>query len=280
MSTSLCSPGFSSSLFSSEQGVPQGFSFSPILLLFYNADLIDIGNSPDLPATSIGYVDDTNVLAFGKSTEETCSVVKDNDSCCLTWGDMHGAYFASHKYVLVHFPKKKRNLPLTPLELLTFTLHPSSHALVLGLILDSKLFWHPHFAHIKTQLRTQTFALTRLTSSAWGAPLSARCLLYTSIVCPAINYASTAWYSLLGTTFARKYFFKDLMSLQNNCLKAISGAYTATPIRNLAAEAGVPPLGIYLDSIQAQLMGQTGRVRSGSGHQEGGSNGGEVDRMG
>jgi hypothetical protein len=51
-------------------------------------------------------------LAFGKSTEETCSVLKEIHSRCLTWGDMHGASFASHKYVHVHFPKNKRNFPL------------------------------------------------------------------------------------------------------------------------------------------------------------------------
>ncbi len=50
-----------------------------------------------------------------------------------------------------------------------------------------------------------------------------------------------------------KYLFKDLMPLPNNCLRAISGAYRATPIRNLEVEVGVPPLGIHLDSIQAQF---------------------------
>jgi hypothetical protein len=43
------------------------------------------------------------------------------------------------------------------------------------------------------------------------------------------------------------------MPLQNKCLRAISRAYRATPIRNLEVEVGVPPLGIHLDSIQAQF---------------------------
>jgi hypothetical protein len=43
------------------------------------------------------------------------------------------------------------------------------------------------------------------------------------------------------------------MPLQYNCLRAISGAYRATPIRNLEVEVGVPPLGIHLDSIQARF---------------------------
>ncbi len=152
-------------IFSSEQGIPQGSTLSPILFSFYNSDLIDVCNSPDLPATGIGFVDDADVLAFRKSTKETCFVLKEIHSHCLTWGDMYGASFAPHKYMLVHIPKKKQNLPVTPLEPPSFTLHPSPHARVFGIILDSKLSWHPHIAHIKSKLRTQTFALTRLTSS-------------------------------------------------------------------------------------------------------------------
>jgi hypothetical protein len=41
--------------------------------------------------------------------------------------------------------------------------------------------------------------------------------------------------------------------LQNKFLRAICGAYKATPIRNLEVEIGVPPLGIHLDSLQARF---------------------------
>jgi hypothetical protein len=208
----------------SEQCVPQAYLLSPIPFLFHNAYFIDACNSPDLPATGIGFVEGANVLAFGKSTEETCSVLKEIHSCCLTWGDMHGASFAPLKYVLIHFPKKKRNLPTTPLELLTFTLQPSTYACVLGVIIDSKLSWHPHLSHIKSKLRTQTFVLTRLTSSTGGAPFYSCCLLYTFIVCLTITYASSAWYSPLEMPYACKYVPTDFMHLQSNRLSAISGA--------------------------------------------------------
>jgi hypothetical protein len=148
-STPLTHPGFSLPLFSTDSGIPQGSPLSLILFLFYNADLVDLYNSLDLPITCIGFVDDENILAFGLSTEETCIALKEIHSRCIRWGEMHGASFAPDKYALVHFTKKKRQIPTTPLHLPTTTLHPSPHACVLGLILDSKLSWHPHLSFIK-----------------------------------------------------------------------------------------------------------------------------------
>jgi hypothetical protein len=135
------------------------------------------------------------------------------------------SFFAPQKYVLNHSLKKKQNLSIIPLELPTSALRPSPYARILGLIVDSKLYWHPHIAHIKSKLRTQTFTLTRLT---WGAPFSSCCLLYASIVYPAIAYASTACYSALKNPYALKYVLSDHTPLQNKCLRAIFVAYWAT----------------------------------------------------
>ncbi len=121
-------------------------SLSLIFFLILNADFIDVCNSLDLLANGIGIVDDANVLAFGKGIIESCSILKAE----LILGEMHGASFAPHKYVHVHFPKKTQSLPITPVELSPFTFHPRPHVCVLGVILDSKLPRHPHIAHIKS----------------------------------------------------------------------------------------------------------------------------------
>jgi hypothetical protein len=102
-------------------------------------------------------------------------------------------------------------------------------------------------------MRTQINALTKLTASTWGASLSISHLLYTSIVCPIVTKAFTAWHSPIGPPLARKWLLTELSPLQNSCLRAISGAYKATPIWNLEAEVEVPPLGIHLDGFQARF---------------------------
>ncbi len=70
--TTLCLPGYNTDAFSTYRGIPQGSPMSPILFLFYNANLVEICNPPTLPASGTGFVDDVNALAFGKLTEENC----------------------------------------------------------------------------------------------------------------------------------------------------------------------------------------------------------------
>ncbi len=156
------------------------------------------------------------------------------------------------KYTLAHLIKP-RSIPTTPLHLRSLVLHPSLSTRILGLIIDCKLSWCPHVAAIKAKMRPQTYALTKLTASTWGAALSISRLIYTSIVRPIHTKVSTAWHSPIGTPLARKWLLKELSPLHNSCLRAISGAYKVTPIRNLVAEVGVPLLGMHLDSLQARF---------------------------
>lgn len=57
-------------------GTPQGSPLSPILYLFYNADLLKITNRAGMCVSSIGFVDDINLLAYGRSREENCRTLE------------------------------------------------------------------------------------------------------------------------------------------------------------------------------------------------------------
>jgi hypothetical protein len=168
----------------------------PILFLFYNANLVDVCNPPTLPAPGIGFVDDVNALAFGKSTEENCRTLQAVHERSLDWARKHGASFAPDKYILMHFTKARtKHNTACPLVLAASTLHPSPSARVLGVILNKKLSWKPHLQHNKSKLTAQTNVLKRLKASTWGASLRVSRLLYTAIVRPAINTGCPAWWS-------------------------------------------------------------------------------------
>ncbi len=110
------------------------FYFSFIMLISF-----DVCNLPDLPATRNGCVNNANVMAFGKSTEGPCSVLKDIHSRLLIWGNMHGASFPPINTSLFSFPRKSNICPSLILNypLLCFTPAPVPAFLALSLTLSS-----------------------------------------------------------------------------------------------------------------------------------------------
>jgi hypothetical protein len=102
--------------------------------------------------------------------------------------------------------------------------------------------WHHHVAAVKANMRTQTYALIKLTASTWGAFLLSLCLLYTFINSYVFNKASIAWHFPVGTSFAQKWLLKELSHLQNSCLRVSFRVYKATPVKNLEARIEVLPL--------------------------------------
>lgn len=98
----------------------------------------------------------------------------------------------------------------------------------------------------------QKLALSRLTSSTWGATLAKSRILYSSVIRPAITYAAAVWRSPKGTPQHSKTTDNKLNVIQNSCLRAVTGAYKATPIKVLEAEAMIEPITSHMDNLQAR----------------------------
>jgi hypothetical protein len=252
--TTLGLPGYNTNGFPTHKGVPQGSSLSPILIFFYNANPVKTCNPSTLPASGTGFVDDVNTLAFGKTTEENCGTLQTVHKWCLERARRHGASSAPEKYILVHFTKARTKYNSTcPLILPTSTIHPHPSARVLSVILDKKLSWQPHLQHINSKLATQTSVLSRLIASTWGASLLVLKLLYTAVVHLAITSGCPAWWAPPSMLFIQKGLGDKLQRVENRCLRIVSRAHMATPIRSLQAEVGVPPLSLHMDGWQAQF---------------------------
>src|SRR6202008_3826887 len=67
-STSIRLQDFESGTEEIDLGIPQGSPISPILYLFYNADLLEECKDVSLSVTPLGFVDDISLLTYSDST--------------------------------------------------------------------------------------------------------------------------------------------------------------------------------------------------------------------
>jgi hypothetical protein len=248
-STSLIIPGHESSIFTISTGIPQGSPASPILFLFYNSELFDICTQPGRALSACGFVDDANILTYGDSTERNCERLAQIHDKCLHWARRHGASFAPAKYELIHLTRatKKFNLEAS-LKIGNQVIKPKSHIRILGVQLDTKLQWGPHLEKLEANMTRRIMALTKLTASTWGARVSRAKRIYNAVVRPAWMYGAKVWCHPAALHHGRKGTIKKLQTIQNNCLRRISGAYRATPQDILELETGIPPVDIYLET--------------------------------
>jgi hypothetical protein len=59
-----------------DTGILQGSRMSPILYLFYNADLLDICENVTLRTSRSGFINNINIIVHSKSAEQNCKNLK------------------------------------------------------------------------------------------------------------------------------------------------------------------------------------------------------------
>jgi hypothetical protein len=250
-----------SEVFHTETGIPQGSPISPILFLFFIAELLDATNNEGLRTSSIGFVDDVHILTYSASTERNCATLERIHQQCEIWANKHGAQFAPEKYQLIHFAKRPKLFNMTaPLRIGQIHRVATDNMRVLGVQVDTKLKWGPHLAKIVQKHSTQSFAIDRISTSTWGASFRMAKLVYTSVIRPTVTYGASIWYAPQGMATSRKFVDRKLEVLQNKNLRRVLGAYRATGSRILEKESGVPPISTVLS---AQLANATKRRLTG-----------------
>ena len=51
------------------------------------------------------FMDDTNIITWGDSTQENCERLKEAHKKCMDWSRRYGSKFAPDKYKLIHFTR-------------------------------------------------------------------------------------------------------------------------------------------------------------------------------
>ncbi len=206
----------------------------------------------------VGFADDTNLLAFGRTAEAYIGQLERAWKTCLQWASTRGMVFAAEKSELIHFNKNRRQWA-NPVNLATATATATATAMAtatagystvrpipsgrfLGVWLDWKLSWKAHATAVEKKLKTQEFALTRIAAKTWGPSLAKAREVYTKCIRSAIAYGASSFHTPTTIGGRPKGIVQGLAKAQNRSLRIVAGAYKATPIWHLETETYIPPL--------------------------------------
>ena len=241
--TSIAIDGYCSAEYEINTGIPQGSPLSPILYLFYNADLIDACNH-EADTISTGYIDDVAILAWGKTTEQTCETLSKTLEKARQWASTHASVFAPNKFQLVHFTRAHKRMDTKrTIQTQWGEIEPKATCKYLGLTMDSKLRWKEHVEEIRRKATKTVTALSCLGSSTWGVSLVDARRIYEGTALPQMMYACSIWSnaSTKGKLYTQKTI-NTLQSIQARAARTICGAFKATSRAALDIEAFLLPI--------------------------------------
>ena len=230
--------------------ISQSSLLSLILYLFYNADLLNICNWPRTNTSSLGFIDDVNILTYRKSIEKNCTMLEIIHKKCKKWADQHEAVFAPHKYELIHLSKSSQFNMSATVTINTQIIKLKSNIRVLGLQINIRLKWGAHIQKIQKKMINQSMALTKISTSTWGATFSKAKQICIAVVHPAMTYGLSVWHT--PKDVKKSSSSNKLAILQNKYLWTIARAFKATLILVLKAETFIAPIDIHLDQLQAK----------------------------
>jgi len=243
-STSIRLLDYESKLEKVDLGIPQGLPISPILYLFYNADLLEESRDISLSIIPTGFIDDIALLTYSKDTQRNTRNLEKAYRKCLNWGRSHGSRFNPDKSELIHFTRKRKAIRAS-INLEGEIIKPSRSIRFLGAFIDEGLTYKAHLRTLNTRVPTLLNALKSITSSTWGASLLCARTLYIGAIRPALAYGALSWYPKDSKKV--KNLIRRLESIQGSFLRAITGAYRATSIEALEIETFIEPLDLYLE---------------------------------
>jgi ribonuclease HI len=254
--TTISFDGYTTETMEVDTGIPQGSPLSPILYLFYNADLVEIGNDQHNVITT-GYVDDIAILTHSQSTKQNCKTLAEIHEKAKKWGAQHASKFDESKYQLVHFTRRtERHRKMEDhnqnqeVQLNNITIKAEASVKYLGVIMDNKLRWKDHIRHAEAKATKSIGAMAAISRSTWGATLLDIRKLYISIVIPQFTYAASVWHNpVRGTRIGTRQGegIKALERLQYKAVRVISGAFRATSKPALDIETYLLPATQRLD---------------------------------
>ncbi|KAJ3476748.1 hypothetical protein NLI96_g10952 [Meripilus lineatus] len=236
-------------------GIPQGSPMSPILYLFYGADLLEITDDTQRDRFTAGYIDDTMLAATSATIEENVAKLEAMAIKALEWSSTHACKFDITKFQLVHFTRNQRKYQDLPVTVADHQVSPTDTAKYLGIILDRRLRWKEQVEKAMSVGTSTMLAVARLSKSTKGLPQRYAMQLYRSVVQPKVEYGLPVWYEPVRKRPGEKRkkgsvgVARKLGKVQRLAARVITGGFRTTATDVLDYHAGLPPIDIHLNQV-------------------------------
>jgi hypothetical protein len=133
---------------------------SPILFLFFNADLVQ--HKLNANVGPIVFVDDYIVWVTGPSAEANRDGIQAIIDSAIEWGRRNGTTFEGDKTAITHFTRHPGRGSNRPFNIKGEAVAPNESAKILGVVMDSQLRYKQHVAKATTKRLMAAIALKRL----------------------------------------------------------------------------------------------------------------------
>ncbi|GBN53794.1 RNA-directed DNA polymerase from mobile element jockey [Araneus ventricosus] len=196
-----------------QAGVAQGSKLGPVLFSCYINDIPKQFNT-----LLCMYADDTAILAQNKNPNYIQLALNRHLATIEDWFHKWKIAINAGKTEAVMFCKNIKNLNFPQLKINNIQIPWSQECKYLGVILDRKLTWKPHFLYTKKKFRNAARKFYPLISRNSKMHRDNKMLIYTAYLRPILTYAAPVW------GYAAKSNIKILESQQNIVIAQICHA--------------------------------------------------------
>ena len=228
------------------EGIPQG---SVLSVTCFAIAINDIANTLSRDVHCTLYVDDFTIFVSAKKEHTSERLLQNTINKLEKWAKERGMKFSQEKTVVMKFNKRKGSDPI--LKIYGEQIRVVESTRFLGLIIDSRLSWKQHVEFLRQSTVAATNLIKHLSHLSWGADRKTLLRLYGALVRSKLDYGCQFYSS------ANEGLLTRLNPIQNQCLRACTGAFKSSPIVSLCVESGVMPLSYARDIVTLKYLFKT-----------------------